>query len=164
VKKVPTPLTAAEALEGYLQTVLPRGTPEQIEGARLAFMSGVWFLLKQFHDYIGDPATSEAEGEAYLTVLKAECDAFLANVRARARPPDPREQLGQMNYTTPDPDHIQSLMNDIGHRIGERMPAGYGFMLMIFNYGEGGSMFYISSGEREDMMRAMREFIQKQTQ
>jgi hypothetical protein len=55
-------------------------------------------------------------------------------------------------------------MNDIGHRVGDGLPPGYGFLLLIFNFGEGGNMFYVSNGERQDMMTAMREFIRKQTQ
>ena len=86
----PPPITAADALAGYLKTVVPRGTQDEIEGASLAFMSGLWFMLKQMHDYIGDPATTEDDGERYLTALKHECEAFIEYVSTRARPPDPR--------------------------------------------------------------------------
>jgi hypothetical protein len=39
---------------------------------------------------------------------------------------------------------------------------GLCFSLMIFSYGEQGSLFYISSAQRDDMIKTMREFIQKQ--
>lgn len=40
-------------------------------------------------------------------------------------------------------------------------PEGMGFTLMFYTFGEGGSMFYASNAKREDMIRAMQEFIAK---
>jgi hypothetical protein len=58
---------------------------------------------------------------------------------------------------------IEERLRDIGRTIKASMPEGYGFTVLIFSY-EGapnGSMFYISSAERDTMIAAMREFIQK---
>ena len=38
---------------------------------------------------------------------------------------------------------------------------GLGITLMIFNFGEKGTMSYISNAERGDMIEAMLEFIDK---
>lgn len=56
---------------------------------------------------------------------------------------------------------IKVLMNDIGKALGAQMPKGWGFTLLMFTYGPDGDMFYISSAQRDDMLRAMAEFIQK---
>lgn len=45
--------------------------------------------------------------------------------------------------------------------ISEALHAGTGFALLIFDFGEGGNLSYISNAQREDMLRAMREFIDK---
>lgn len=69
---------------------------------------------------------------------------------------------------TPFADHeienaqIEGILNDMGRSIGSGLPAGWGFNLLIFSFGEKGSMFYISNAQRADMLEAMREFIAKQ--
>lgn len=40
-----------------------------------------------------------------------------------------------------------------------RLPMGMGFALLMFDFGEGGNMFYISNGQREDVVKAMQEFV-----
>src|SRR4029077_4314388 len=158
------PLTAAQAFEGYRRLVIPaNASPVQLEESRRAFMSGLAFLLGQLENYVADPDTSEDTANEYLSAMHREVEGFLQEIKQEVRR-RAGEALGQMQYTTPDPDQIAGQMRDLGERIGEGLPPGYGFLLMIFNFGEGGNMFYISNGEREDMMKAMREFIQKQTQ
>lgn len=68
--------------------------------------------------------------------------------------------MREMKYEIKD-EEIQSTMKALGNMIGSQMPPGYGFNLLIFSYGEGGNMFYISSAQRQDMINAMREFIDK---
>ncbi|HEY4799532.1 MAG TPA: hypothetical protein VII99_10690 [Bacteroidia bacterium] len=58
-------------------------------------------------------------------------------------------------------EEVEKLLSDIGRLLKETMPEGYGFALHILNYGEGGGMFYVSSMNREDYVKALREFIQK---
>jgi hypothetical protein len=57
---------------------------------------------------------------------------------------------------------VESKLNEIGHLIGPVLPKGFGFTLLIFSFGPGGSMFYISNSDRRDMIKAMKEFIAKQ--
>lgn len=57
---------------------------------------------------------------------------------------------------------IAKLMRDIGTIINNQMPDGWGFTLMLFEFGENGSMFYISKSERSDMIKVMKEFIARQ--
>ena len=58
-------------------------------------------------------------------------------------------------------EEIEVQLKEIGHLIGDRLPAGWGFNLMIFDFGKKGSMFYISNAQRGDVIRLMREFIKK---
>lgn len=57
---------------------------------------------------------------------------------------------------------IKSTLNGIAGRIGASLDKGWGFLLMLFEYGPKGSMFYISSAERNDCMRMAQEWIDKQ--
>ncbi len=62
---------------------------------------------------------------------------------------------------------IESALRHIADDIAPIVPDGWGFTLLIFSYGqmglknEGaeGSVFYISSADRDDMIKAMKEFI-----
>ena len=56
----------------------------------------------------------------------------------------------------------EEALKKVGNAIKETIPEGMGFALLVFDYGEKGNMFYISSAERKDMIAAMEEFIQKQ--
>lgn len=42
-----------------------------------------------------------------------------------------------------------------------RMPSGMGFALLMFDFGENGNMFYIANANRDDVLNAMQEFINK---
>ncbi len=57
---------------------------------------------------------------------------------------------------------LEALCREVGGMIGDMMPPGVGFMMMIFTLGEGGWMTYLSNAERDDMIRALTEFIEKQ--
>lgn len=62
---------------------------------------------------------------------------------------------------------IENLLRGIAKVIGDVLPKGWGFSLLIFDYSkpdqkDAGSMFYISSAKRETMLKAMLEFIEKQ--
>jgi hypothetical protein len=57
-------------------------------------------------------------------------------------------------------EEIERKLNEIGHKLKEGLPEGYGFMLMIFGYSNE-EMFYMSSAQRETMIHAMQEFIAK---
>jgi hypothetical protein len=58
---------------------------------------------------------------------------------------------------------IEGKLRDIGRTLKGQVPEGFGFALLIFSY-KPGSMFYVSSAERDTMIAAMREFIAKHEQ
>lgn len=41
--------------------------------------------------------------------------------------------------------------------IGAGLPVGYGFALLVFSYGDGGYLTHVSSCEREDLVKLLRE-------
>lgn len=57
---------------------------------------------------------------------------------------------------------VEESLKSIGETIGRVVPKGYGFTLFLFNTGEGGGMFYISNAVREDMLKALQEFMDKE--
>lgn len=65
-----------------------------------------------------------------------------------------------MRYEVRNPE-IEGKLRRIASNIDSNLPSGYGFTLMIYSFGPGGSMFYASNANREDMIRAMQEFIAK---
>lgn len=62
-------------------------------------------------------------------------------------------------------DEIKATMREIGRKIDEPLPDGWGFMLMIYEFGtveNPGANFYISKGSREDTIRMLKEWIARQ--
>ena len=53
---------------------------------------------------------------------------------------------------------LKELLNVIGQTLAKEMPFGYGFTLLIFGY-ETHDMFYISSANRDDMIKTMEEML-----
>ena len=47
----------------------------------------------------------------------------------------------------------------IGSAINDDAPERYGFVLVLYNFGEDGDMSYISSGQREDCVQMLRELL-----
>jgi hypothetical protein len=61
---------------------------------------------------------------------------------------------------------VEERLKMIGNRLRDALVGvpGYGFALLIFSFnddGNGGNMFYTSSADRDDVIKAMREFIEK---
>jgi hypothetical protein len=69
-------------------------------------------------------------------------------------------------------DPIQShheVMKEIGHLIDGAIEAAgqkgkVGFALMLFDFGSGGYLSYLSNAERDTILQAMREFIDRNIQ
>lgn len=51
----------------------------------------------------------------------------------------------------------KELMIQMGDQINEKLPAGFGFALIVFPFCGPGISNYISSGQRNDMIKALRE-------
>lgn len=64
------------------------------------------------------------------------------------------------NYEVQNED-VEISMKEIGDVIGKSLPKGWGFNLMVFDFGKKGSMFYMSNAQRKDVINQMKEFMQK---
>jgi hypothetical protein len=162
------PQTVAESFATYRAAVIPRAAPEvQVDECRRAFYAGTYFCLMNLAYNIGDDATSEDDGVAELEKLKAECEAFAAAVGMALPHATPQVVEAPVveppNYTTPDAGEMRPILQELGGRIGAALPEGWGFNLLLFTYGAGGSLFYISSAERQDVIAVMREYIARNT-
>lgn len=56
---------------------------------------------------------------------------------------------------------LEKICRDVGRIIGSAVPKGTGFALLVFDFGEGGHMTYVSNSQRRDMVKALREMITK---
>jgi len=52
---------------------------------------------------------------------------------------------------------LEAKARSVGKVIGDSLPPGVGFALLMFDFGEGGQMTYVSNAQRDDMVRALRE-------
>ena len=57
---------------------------------------------------------------------------------------------------------IEQLLYRFGRLFGDDLPEGWGFALFLFSYGDNGSMFYISSGQRADVIRMLKEYLARE--
>lgn len=54
----------------------------------------------------------------------------------------------------------QALMNAIAATL-DNVFEGHSFVLLVSNFGEGGTMNYISNSNRDDVIKMMNEFVSK---
>ena len=60
------------------------------------------------------------------------------------------------------PPAVIEHLNKTARAIKADMPSGWGFALLMFTYGEGGQMVWLSSADRQDMLKALQEFLRAQ--
>ena len=58
---------------------------------------------------------------------------------------------------------VKGKMQRIARKVDEELPNGYGFVVLTFNFGEGidNEMMYVSNDNRQDIVKAMKEWIEK---
>lgn len=67
-----------------------------------------------------------------------------------------------IRHSIKDPEMIE-LLNQLGDKISLGLPSGYGFNLLLFEFGgPGNNLFYISNADREDVIKMMKEWIERQ--
>ena len=64
-----------------------------------------------------------------------------------------------LDPTTKDAEKAAQGIAETIQRVIRRVPGNWGFTLLLYQFGEGGSATYISNGKREDMIKALEEFI-----
>lgn len=58
-------------------------------------------------------------------------------------------------------EEIERKLYEIGTSIKDDLPDGWGFVLALASYGEGGATFYMSSVERAGAIKLLEELIEK---
>ena len=58
---------------------------------------------------------------------------------------------------------VKGKMQKIARKVDEELPRGYGFTVLVFNFGEGkdNEMMYASNANRQDIVEAMKKWIKK---
>lgn len=59
-------------------------------------------------------------------------------------------------------EEAEASLKKINEMLNQIVPDGMGFTFLLFDYGEKGNMFYISSADREDTIMMIEEFIERQ--
>lgn len=162
--------TVAEAFASYRRVVIPDdASAVQVQECERAFYAGSYSMLMNVATSIEED-TPEEEGVAFLDALKAECEAYIRQ-QGREVPAAAPPVVEQHGYNVRSAD-VEATLRDLAGQIKPQVPSGFGFTLLIFSYGQtglakegkAGSLFYISSARREDMVQAMKEFIARNTQ
>lgn len=56
---------------------------------------------------------------------------------------------------------VKSKMQNIARKVKEELPEGFGFVVLAFKFNEKGEMIYVSNANRKDVVKSMKEFIEK---
>jgi hypothetical protein len=67
---------------------------------------------------------------------------------------DPRYEI--------DNPEIRARLLQVGEMLSDKLPKNWGFTLFLFSYGDDRQLFYLSSANRQDMVRAVREWLQRE--
>jgi hypothetical protein len=158
--------TVAESFATYRARVLPSDAPDvQVLECQRAFYAGTYFTLMNLAYNIGDASTDEEQGIVELEKLKAECEAFAAaGGMPLPTPTPPPAVIPPPDFQTTQDEAVRPIAKDIGRIIAAQLPDGWGFTLLLFTFGGGGTLSYISNADRGDMLLTMHEFIKRQTQ
>jgi hypothetical protein len=66
-----------------------------------------------------------------------------------------------MSYEIKD-EFIQNRLHEIAKSIQKWIPTNWGFTIFLFGFGENQPLFYISSARRDDMIKTVKEWLEKQ--
>ena len=56
---------------------------------------------------------------------------------------------------------VKRRMQSIARKVDEELPDNFGFVVLAFKFNEKGEMIYVSNANREDVVKSMKEFIEK---
>lgn len=62
----------------------------------------------------------------------------------------------------PEERSVRADMQAMGRAVGSLLPEGWGFFVLCFKFGDNDvKVQYVSNGAREEILRAMQEFIDR---
>lgn len=68
------------------------------------------------------------------------------------------DDAAKVAYLEKEARHIANILKAY---MKDRFGGKVGFTLFLYDFGEGGTMTYLSTSQRGDMIRALKEFIEK---
>lgn len=60
-----------------------------------------------------------------------------------------------------DEEIVKRRMQSIARKVDEELPDNFGFVVLAFKFNEKSEMIYVSNANREDVVKSMKEFIEK---
>lgn len=110
--------------------------------------------MKEILCRIGYPRRGTREETATLQEFADEIQARWPNLREEVTEErgDPENEANMV---------VRSRLRSMAKFIESLLPRGYGFFVLCFPFGEGGRAEYASNAKREDVMQAMKEFIER---
>jgi hypothetical protein len=153
----------AEQWASFEAGVMPLDAPDiQRKEMRCAFYGGAAALYHILMHGL-DPGTQETDADmAKMQALHDELEEFPALIAREAQREAKAQPAPRSDFQVPVPEEIADILRRTGRVFKASMPEGWGFAMLVFSYGEGGTLSYISSAERDDVVKVMREFIAKQ--
>lgn len=58
-------------------------------------------------------------------------------------------------------EELKDMLNMYGMLLEKMLPENYGFTLLTYPHNEAKRLYYVSNSDREDVIEAMKEFIEK---
>lgn len=56
---------------------------------------------------------------------------------------------------------VKSRLQSIAKKVNNELPTGFGFVVLSFAFSNPGQMMYVSNANRGDIVKAMKEWIEK---
>lgn len=135
---------------------------------RVALVVGDVPALRPMPPTTPEDRQARADGRAW----NAEAEpCHWACVRPKAAPRAPHSSPPMRTFADDDDESpaeraarlsLESECRDIGRIIGGTLPEGVGFVLMMYDFGDRGSLAYIANGERDGCMKTIREWLTRQ--
>lgn len=69
---------------------------------------------------------------------------------------------GTEKYEVPVPEDVKRVLQGLADGISTELPPGWGFALFLVEYGDQGTLAYISSADREGMVPAIDGWVRRQ--
>jgi hypothetical protein len=146
--------------ESYLAEVIPAKAPNiQIVECQRAFYAGAQGLLSAITTGLTPGLEAEQEDLAMMDGIAAELKAFAVNVAVEAKAEDVVERLDDPVRLSPRRLEVEAMGRATIKRAIEGLPRGIIVTLFLTTAGKDGFLTYLSNGDRQDMIRALVEWL-----
>lgn len=107
-------------------------------------------------------AERELKKAAELGLKLAKQNEALMDIIKKIGEKSAKKSRKSSNYRVPIAPLDDEATNGLARGIEAVLPEGWGFALLYFTFGEGGTLGWISNANRQDAIKMLAEFIQKE--